>query len=79
MVNGPLEVDNPHNEYTFEPKRCGVALDKVAFGAVFGAQGRAWPHRQEEIKERERERRRGTKCKRGERTGSAGEFGLLVR
>lgn len=30
--------------YTFEPKRGGVTLDHVAFGAVLGAQGRAWPH-----------------------------------
>lgn len=44
------------HKYTFEPKRCGVALDQVAFGAMFGAQGRAWPHGPGEEKKREEER-----------------------
>lgn len=34
-------------KYTFEPKRCGIALYQVAFGAVLRAQSRAWPHRKE--------------------------------
>lgn len=33
-------------QYTFKPKRRGVTLDQVAFGAVLGAQSWAWPHRQ---------------------------------
>lgn len=40
---------------TFEPKRHGVTLDRVAFGAVLGAQGRAWPRGQKQIEWREEE------------------------
>lgn len=53
-------------QYTFEPKRCGVTLDQVAFGAVLGAQGRAWPHRQKKVK-------RGRKTKRKVRKRTASE------
>lgn len=40
---------------TFEPKRRGVTLDQVAFGAVLGAQGRAWPEPRREWKVKRKE------------------------
>lgn len=42
-------------KYTFEPKRCGIALYQVAFGAVLRAQSRAWPHRKEKCEGGRRE------------------------
>lgn len=40
---------------TFEPKRRRVTLDQVAFGAVLGAQGRAWPEPRGEWKVKRKE------------------------
>lgn len=46
-------------QYTFQPKGCGVTLDQVTFGAMVGAQGRAWPSGKEKRK-KEKEGRQET-------------------
>lgn len=46
-------------QYTFKPKGCGVTLDQVTFGAMVGAQGRAWPSGKEKWK-KEKEGRQET-------------------
>lgn len=50
-------------QYTFEPKRCWVTLDQVAFGAMLGAQGRAWPHRKKTVEIRKEEEEKSEKEK----------------